>query len=207
MTIRSRLFASATVAMALSLAGAAQAAEYELQFIGADVSGDVLANTSGANVTSISGWVSDSEVGAGTFSITGLSPYAASDNAFSATSPYVDFGGLSFATATGGSYNLADIGSAGASQLVLLSSVLDPRRRRADRRPDGHRADRDRRARALDARADDGRRACHARPEAPPQRGLNAVPGGRFERRRPTGRLFHGFRKLVAAVQRSICTE
>ncbi len=122
----SRLFASGAVAAALTIANAAHAAEYELKFTGTDVSGDVFANASGPNVTSISGWVMDSEVAAGAFAITGLSAYASSDNTFGPTSPYVDFGGLSFTTATGGDYNLANIGSADAPQLVLLSSVLDP---------------------------------------------------------------------------------
>jgi len=128
MTIQSlsRLFAASAVAAALSVASAAHAAQYELTFTGTDISGDFFANTSGANVTSISGWVMDSEVAAGTFAITGLSAYAASDNTFDATSPYVDFGGLSFTTATGGDYNLANIGSVDAPELVLLSSVLNP---------------------------------------------------------------------------------
>ena len=121
-----RLFAASAVAAALSIAGAARAAQYELEFTGTDVSGDFFANTSGQDVSSISGWVMDSEVAAGTFTITGLSAYAASDNTFTTASPYVDFGGLSFTTATGGDYNLANIGSADAPQLVLLSSVLDP---------------------------------------------------------------------------------
>ncbi len=121
----SKLFAGGAVALALSATGVAQAAEFEFAFTGTNVSGDVFANTSGPNVSSISGWVTDSEVGAGTFAITGLSPYAAADNTFNPASPYFDFAGVSFMTGTGGNYNLANIGSAGAPQLVLLSSVLD----------------------------------------------------------------------------------
>ncbi len=122
----SRFLATSAVAAALSVASAAHAAQYELKFTGTDVSGDVLANTSGSNVTSISGWVMDSEVASGTFAITGLSAYASSDNTFAATSPHVDFGGLSFTTAIGGDYNLANIGGSDSPQLVLLSSVLNP---------------------------------------------------------------------------------
>jgi hypothetical protein len=128
MTIRHlpKIFAAGAVALALSMAGAAHAAEYELTFTGTNIAGDVFATTSGTNATAISGWVSDSEVGAGVFTITGLSPYAGSDNTFNPASPYVDFAGVSFSTASGGDYNLANIGSSGAPQLVLLSSVLDP---------------------------------------------------------------------------------
>ncbi len=123
---RSKLFAAAAVFVALSAAGAAQAADYELKFTGTNVSGDVFATTTDANVTAISGWVTDSEVGAGPFTITGLSAYAAADNAFSATWPYVDFSGLSFTTLSGGDYNLANIGSAESPEWALLSSVLNP---------------------------------------------------------------------------------
>jgi len=116
----------ASAVFALWATGAANAAEYELKFIGTDVAGDVFANTSGTGVTSISGWVTDSEVAAGTFAITGMSLYAGADNRFNPASPYVDFAGVSFKTAVGGDYNLANIGSPAAPQLVLLSSVLDP---------------------------------------------------------------------------------
>ncbi len=121
-----KFIAAGAVVLALSQVGVAQAAEYELAFIGTNISGNVFATTSGNNVTAVSGWVTDSEVGAGRFNITGLSLYAAADNTFSSVSPYVDFGGLSFATAAGGDYNLANVGSASASELVLLSSVRNP---------------------------------------------------------------------------------
>ncbi len=121
----SKLFASGTVALALSATGVAHAAEFEFAFTGTNVSGDVFADVTGSNVTSISGWVTDSEVGAGSFAVTALSPYAAADNTFNPASPYFDFAGVSFMTDTGGNYNLANIGGAGAPQLVLLSSVLD----------------------------------------------------------------------------------
>ena len=111
-------------AAALALSGAARAGTYELTFTGTDISGDIFATTTGNAVTSISGWVTDSEVGAGTFTVTGLSPYAGSDNTFSASSPHVTFGGLSFSTVAGGDYNLANLD--GGSDFVLLSSVLNP---------------------------------------------------------------------------------
>ncbi len=111
-------------AAALALSGAAHAGTYELTFTGTDVSGDIFATTTGNAVTSISGWVTDSEVGAGAFTITGLSPYAGSDNTFSASGPYVTYGGLSFSTVAGGDYNLANID--GQSGFVFLSSVLNP---------------------------------------------------------------------------------
>ncbi len=111
-------------AAALALSGAAHAGTYELTFTGTAISGDIFATTTGNAVTSISGWVTDSEVGAGTFTITGLSPYAGSDNTFSPSSPYVTFGGLSFSTVAGGDYNLANLD--GGSDFVLLSSVLNP---------------------------------------------------------------------------------
>ena len=114
----------ATGVAALALSGAARADTYELTFTGTDVSGDIFATTTGNAVTGISGWVTDSEVGAGTFAVTGLSPYASSDNTFSASNPYVTFGGLSFSTIAGGDYNLANLD--GASDFVLLSSVLNP---------------------------------------------------------------------------------
>ena len=122
-----KFIAASAVALALSATGAAQAAEYELTFTGTNVAGDVFATTSGTNVTAISGWVSDSEVGAGPFTITGLSPYASSDNTLTAGAPYVTLGGLSFSTISGGDYNLADIlGYDGPIQFALLSSVLNP---------------------------------------------------------------------------------
>ena len=121
----SKLLGAAAAALALA-AGSANAATYELQFTGTDVSGDVFAQTTGSNVTAIWGSVTDSDVGPGTFAITGLSPYASSDNTLTATSPYVTFGGLSFSTAGGGDYNLADLNGYGGYSYVLLSSTLNP---------------------------------------------------------------------------------
>ena len=52
----SRLLGGAAAALALA-AGSANAATYELQFTGTDVSGDVFAQTTGSNVTAIWGSV------------------------------------------------------------------------------------------------------------------------------------------------------
>ena len=70
----SKLLATGGMTLALVGAGAAHAATYELQFTGTNVSGDIFATTTGTTVTGISGFVTDSEVAAGSFAITGLSP-------------------------------------------------------------------------------------------------------------------------------------
>ena len=119
----SKIFAASAMALALSATGAAHAATYEVTFSGAIVSGDFLATTTGSTVTGISGWVTDSEVGAGTFNITGLSSFGSADQLLSSSAPFVDYAGVSFATAGGGDYNFAN---AGGGQLFLVSSVLDP---------------------------------------------------------------------------------
>ncbi len=122
-----RILSSGAAALALAAAGAAHAATYELTFTGTDVSGDVFAQTTGANVTAIWGSVTDSDVGAGSFAITGLSGYASSDNTLSASPGYLTLGGLSFSTAGGGNFNLADLdGYPGYSGYTFLSSVLNP---------------------------------------------------------------------------------
>ena len=116
-------------AAALALTTAAQAATYELTFTGDGVSGDVFATTSGTGdiqtVTGVSGWVRDAEVGPDAFAITSLTGYAAATNLFYMTSPFVDYGGLSFATVTGGEFNLG-LGGTGPTQQVLNASVIDP---------------------------------------------------------------------------------
>lgn len=120
----SKLLAAGGMTLALMGAGSAHAATYELQFTGTHVSGDIFATTTGTAVSGISGFVTDSEVAAGSFAITGLSPYASSDNTFSAGSPHVTFGGLSFSTLAGGDYNLANLD--GQNGFVFLSSMLNP---------------------------------------------------------------------------------
>ena len=118
----SRTLAVGAAALALSVAGVAHAATYEIAFSGPVASGDFFATTTGSTVTGISGWVSDSDAGAGMFTITGLSPYAGADQQFSPAFPYVDYAGLSFSTNTGGDYNFATVGG----NLWFVSSIGDP---------------------------------------------------------------------------------
>ncbi|MCK9685772.1 PEP-CTERM sorting domain-containing protein [Scleromatobacter humisilvae] len=123
----SKLLAAGAMSLALTAAGSAHAATYELTFTGTNVSGDVFATTSGSNVTAIWGSVTDGDLGPGTFAITGLSSYASSDNTVGSSSPFITLGGLSFATAGGGNFNLADLdGYAGYSGYTFLSSTLNP---------------------------------------------------------------------------------
>ena len=123
----SKLLAAGAMSLALTAAGSAHAATYELTFTGTNVSGDVFATTSGSNVTAIWGAVTDSEVGPGAFAITGLNGYASSDNTFAGGAPYLTLGGLSFATAGGGDFNLADLdGYESYSGYTFLSSTLNP---------------------------------------------------------------------------------
>ena len=130
MTIRScsKLLAACAAALALTAAGSAHAAVYELSFIGENVAGDIFATTTGTGssqtVVGIGGWVTDSEIGPGVFNLTGLSGYAAADNLFYLASPFVDFGGLSFTTAAGGNFNLG-LGGSNATGLVLNASLLN----------------------------------------------------------------------------------
>ena len=122
-----RILATGAATLALAATGTAHAATYELTFTGTDVSGDVFAQTTGSNVTAIWGSVTDSGLGAGSFAITGLSSYASSDNTLSGASPHVTLGGLSFATAGGDDFNLADLdGYPGYSGYTFLSSTLNP---------------------------------------------------------------------------------
>lgn len=130
MTIRvlSKTFAAGALALALSVIGSAQAAEFEFKFTGTNVQGDVVATTSSDGsqqaVISIRGWLTDSEVGSGAFTVTGLSSYAGADNFVYLASPYVDFGGLSFTTDTGGAFNLG-LGGSNATGLVLNAQTLN----------------------------------------------------------------------------------
>lgn len=124
MTIRalSKMFAAGAVA--LVLAGSAHAEMFEFKFTGDGVTADIFANAAnpGAPITSITGSLTDSNVGAGTFTVTGLSTYASADNHLALTAPWVTYSGLSFATDTGGSFNLFDNG--GSYQ--LLTSLTNP---------------------------------------------------------------------------------
>ena len=113
-------------AAALVLAGTAHADTFELTFTGAAGAGDVFITTSGSNVTAASGWLADSDLGVGNFAVTGLTHYAGADNTFSANSPYITLGGLSFAT-TAGDFNLANLEGYGSYHgYGLLSAALDP---------------------------------------------------------------------------------
>jgi hypothetical protein len=79
-----------------------------------------------STVTGITGTLYDSDVGAGPFDITGLTGYAGADNlVYPAAAPFVDFGGLSFTTDLGGSFNFG-LGGSGPLGLILNSSVFNP---------------------------------------------------------------------------------
>lgn len=124
MTIRvlSKSLAATAVALALSAAGSAHAEMFEFQFTGTGVTADLFANASGlgAPITSITGSLTDTNVGPGTFVVTGLSSYASADNLLASTAPWVTYSGLSFTTDTGGSFNLFDNG--GTYQLLTSTS-------------------------------------------------------------------------------------
>lgn len=113
-----------------AVAASAEAKVYDFSFTGNGVSGNGVITTadssSASSVTSVTGSVSDSFVGPGVFSITGLSSYAAADNILYPTAqPFVDYGGVSFTTDTGGAFNLG-LGGGGLYGLVLNSSVNNP---------------------------------------------------------------------------------
>ena len=123
----SKLLAAGAMSLALTAIGSAHAATYELTFTGTNVSGDVFATTSGNDVTAIWGSLTDADIGPGTFSVTGLSGYASSDNTLAGSAPYLTLGGLSFATVGGGDFNLADLDGYGSySGYTFLSSTLNP---------------------------------------------------------------------------------
>ncbi len=111
MTRAFKTLAATAAALMLSFAGAAHAGTQELTFTGTNVTGDIFATTTGNQVTSITGWITDSDVGAGTFTITGLSGYAGADNMLSSASPYFSFAGLSVGTDAGGAFNFYYDGS------------------------------------------------------------------------------------------------
>jgi hypothetical protein len=114
-------------AVSVAFAASAHANTYDFSFSGLDVAGSGVITTSGGSspfaITGVTGTISDSEVGPGPFTITGLSSYAASDNSLSyPTQPFYTFGGFSFTTNTGGDFNIFnDNGS-----YEILSSVFDP---------------------------------------------------------------------------------
>jgi hypothetical protein len=113
-----------------AVTASAEAKVYDFSFTGEDVSGSGVITTvdagSPSTVDSITGTVFDSEVGAGPFTIEGLSSYAGADNLLiPVAAPFVDFAGLSFTTDAGGDFNLG-LGGGGPLGLILNSSVLNP---------------------------------------------------------------------------------
>ena len=82
-----RIFLAGAASLALFATGAAQAASYDVTFTDGVVAGNFGVTTTGTTVTSINGWVSDSDLGAGHFTITGLSPFASADQQFNAAFP------------------------------------------------------------------------------------------------------------------------
>jgi hypothetical protein len=109
-----------------AVVGSANANTYDFTFSGTDVFGTgVITTGNGVSplaITGVSGIIVDSDVGPGVFNITGLSPYAASDNLlFYPNQPFVTFGGVSFTTDTGGDFNIGYV-----PPYVVLSSILNP---------------------------------------------------------------------------------
>lgn len=78
-------------------------------------SGSLTGNETGGTITTIGGMSNG-------LTVTGLSPYAGATQHLSFSSPYTDFGGISFSTSTGSDYNIY----LDSSGLFELSSVLDP---------------------------------------------------------------------------------
>jgi hypothetical protein len=130
MLMKLKVLASAAVALALA-GGGAHATSYWFGFSGHGVSGSGQLTTSGGGstqtVTGATGEISDTDgLTGGPFTITGLSPYADSDNLLSTTSPIVDFGGISVATTGGHDFNLFNNGSSSSPAYELLVSDFDP---------------------------------------------------------------------------------
>ena len=98
----------------------AQTTNYDFSFTGnnGSITGGVLTVNAGV-VTAISGTVVNYN-GVNTAGITGLGSFEGADNTFGSTSPYVNFNGLSFTTASY-SYNLY-YDSGGSGQYLLDSS-------------------------------------------------------------------------------------
>jgi hypothetical protein len=108
-------------AAALFAVGSAQAAVVGLEFSGDGISGvvDLAVSGTGAVVTVTGvtgGTITDP---AGTFNVTGLASYAGDDQKLLATN-FVDFAGISLATAGGGDFNIFSFGP--GSYGVLLST-------------------------------------------------------------------------------------
>jgi autotransporter-associated beta strand protein len=107
---RRALYAGAALALALSPQAAEAQQAFDITYSGSGVSGTALVTTNGTGANGyvanfIVGSLTDTVNGAGT--ITGLSQtFAGPDNNIQATSPYVDFNGLSFNANNATSYNI-----------------------------------------------------------------------------------------------------
>jgi hypothetical protein len=133
-TIMKTAIASALVAGVAAFCAPAQAKVWDFSFSGsedASISGSGTLTTGATGspytVTGATGAITDPS---GTFTISGLSGYAAADNLLyfppSAGSWYVSFGGISFTTSGGPDFNLGGVGTDASQFNVLNDSVLDP---------------------------------------------------------------------------------
>ena len=121
----SKLLGAAAAALALA-AGSANAATYELQFTGTDISGSLFATTNASHViTSIAGSFTDLDLSPSAYTLTGTSGYAAADNHLVDTPSYVTFSGISFTTSAGlgNDFNIFDNGG---GNYYLLAQSNDP---------------------------------------------------------------------------------
>ena len=127
-----RLIAALSGAALQSLVfmAAANANTYDFSFSGTDVSGSGVITTGNTGspftVTGVTGTIFDSDIAPGPFIITTLSSYAGADNLLSyPNQPFVDFGGLSFSTVTGGDFNLG-LGGSGPFGYLFNAQALNP---------------------------------------------------------------------------------
>ena len=121
-----RLLAVSATSVALMAAATANAATYDLQFSGTDITGSFVATPNAANViTSITGSFTDTDLSMTPFAITGSSGYAAADNQLFGMPSYVTFSGISFTTSAGAGndFNLFDNGG---GTYYLLAQSTDP---------------------------------------------------------------------------------
>jgi hypothetical protein len=122
----SKLLATGAASLALTAAGSAHAATYELHFTGTDIMGSFVAMTNASNViTSITGSFIDTDLSPSAYSLTGTSPYAAADNQLFPTPSYVTFSGISFTTSAGAG-NDFNIFDNGGGNYYLLPQSIDP---------------------------------------------------------------------------------
>ena len=122
----SKLLAAGAMSLALTAAGSAHAAAYELHFTGTDITGSLFAITNASNViTSITGSFTDSDLSPSAYTLTGTSLYAGADNHLVATPSYVTYAGLSFSTSAGAG-NDFNIFDNGGGNYYLLAQSNDP---------------------------------------------------------------------------------